>query len=79
MATSPTIRARPDDLPILRKVARASRAQARLSGFAAHENSARLASRSRRIMTLALGFAFLIGLSSLFIDSAAWASPIHHL
>ena len=79
MATPHTYPARPDDLPILRKVARASRAQAKLSGFAAHESNATPLSRPRRIMTLVLGFAFLLGLSSLIMDSGAWASPILHL
>ena len=79
MATPHTYPARPDDLPILRKVARASPAQAKLSGFAAHETGVRPSSRPRRIMTLAIGFAFLLGLSSLIMDSGAWASPIHHL
>jgi hypothetical protein len=74
MATPQTYRARPDDLPILRKVARASRAQAKLSGFAAHGGDPRPSSRPRRLMTLALGLAFLLGLSSLILDDVAWAS-----
>jgi hypothetical protein len=79
MATPQTYRARPDDLPILRKVARASRAQAKLSGFAAHEPIGTFAARPRRLMTLALGLAFLLGLSSLILDDVAWARPFLHL
>ena len=79
MATSQTFRARPDDLPILRKVARASRAQARLSGFAPHKHAAMPLARPRRLMTLVIGVAFLIGLSSFIMDSAAWARPFLHL
>jgi len=76
MATSQTFRARPDDLPILRKVARASRAQAKLSGFAPHEPIGTFAARPRRLMTLAIGLVFLLGLSSYIMDSAAWASQL---
>jgi hypothetical protein len=68
-----------DDLPILRSVARASRAQARLSGVAPHGEYAGRALRFHRIVTLALGFALLFGLSKLILDSDAWAGPLLHL